>query len=90
MKRIALEVEEVLTYRRKIYVNVPDEMEDSEIERILTKAEKEEYLSEFMYILDANLMETTDGYDDDLSSPWSSEVECTEYYQVDEKGEEIA
>jgi hypothetical protein len=90
MKRIALEVEEILKYRRTIYVNVPDEMEDSEIERILTKAEKAEFLSEFMYTLNANCMEAPDGYDDDLDSPWSSEVECTEYYEVDENGEEVA
>jgi hypothetical protein len=60
-------------------VNVPDEMDDKEIERILNKAEKEEYLSDFMYVLDANGIENPEGYDDDLSSPCYSEIECEEY-----------
>lgn len=79
MKKVRLEVEEKLVYLRTIEVNVPDDMTDSEIEKLLNKAEKEEYLSDFMYVLDANNMEAPNGYDDDLSSPFESEVQCFEY-----------
>lgn len=79
MRKVKLEVDEKLTYRRIIYVNVPDDMEDAAIERILNKAEQKEYLADFMSVLEANNMEAPDGYDDDLRSPWESEVECVEY-----------
>jgi hypothetical protein len=79
VKRVKLSVEEKLRYRRTIFVDVPDEMDEKEIERILDKAQKQEYLSDFMYVLDANGIENPDGYDDDLQSPWDSEVECDEY-----------
>lgn len=85
MKKVKLEIEEKLVYRRTIEVNVPDDMTDSEIERVLNKAEKEEYLSDFMYVLDANSMEAPDGYDDSLDSPWVSEIECVEYQLVKEE-----
>jgi hypothetical protein len=87
MRKAKIEVEEKLVYRRTIYVNVPDDMSDSEIERILTRAEKEEFLSDFMYVLDANGIVAPDGFDDDLSSPWDSEVECLEYEFVNSEKE---
>lgn len=52
MKKVKLEVEEKLTYRRDIIVEIPDGMDESGLERALNRAERGEFLDDFLHTLE--------------------------------------
>ena len=79
MKKVELVVEEKLTYRRNIEVEVPDSMDESSIEAAVSKAEKEEFLDDFISVLAERGIVLTKPIDSDLSSPDRSEIECEEF-----------
>lgn len=84
MKKVRLEVEETLSYRREIDVLVNDDMDEDELENILSKSERSaESLDEFIWNL-RDYGVTCDGYDDSLDSPDSVEIECDQYDFIDE------
>ena len=88
MKKVSLDVEEKLHYRRRVVVLVPDNMSDEHLENVLDEAQREDSVSEFVYALKRHGIECPDGYDDDLSSPNYSEVECDYYEFLDEDGDQ--
>ena len=80
MKKVQLTIEERLVYSREIVIEVPDEMSESELERALNKAERGEFIDEFLMNLRQHDIDVSNSsYDDDMSSPERGEVECTEY-----------
>lgn len=90
MAKVKLEVEETLKYRREIIVEVPDEMDDGDLEQALNMAQKHDNLQDFMLELEDHGIEAPDGYDDDLSSPSDMDVECDGYDFIKEEKVESA
>lgn len=87
MKKVRLEVEEKLTYKREIDVLVSDDMDGDELEDILSIVERgAESLGEFVWKLRGYGV-TCNEYDESLDSPYSVEIECDQYDFIDE-GEE--
>lgn len=87
MRKAVIEIEEKLSYRRRIDVLVPDHMTEDELEAALDRAELQDSISDFIYVLRDYGIECPKGYDDDLSSPDHSEVECDYYEFLDEDGD---
>jgi hypothetical protein len=83
MKKVKLNVLETLKYQREIEVKIPDDMSEDELNRILDRAQRGTNLDEFLHRLESNDI-TFGVYDDDLSSPYDSEVECDDYTLIEE------
>lgn len=89
MRKIVVEVEEKLTYKREIEFIVPDGMDDAEIQDILEDASSgDAYLSDFVYNLKRKGLNCHHAYDDSLDSPYTNEIEVWDFWDV--KKEEIA
>jgi hypothetical protein len=87
MKKVILEVAETLVYRREIEVEVPDEWNEDHLEHLLNKAQREEFLDDFMHVLKKNGVDISNGWDDSLDSPDSCEVECDGFEILDDEKE---
>lgn len=83
MKKVLLSVEEKLIYHREIEVSIPNEMSESEFESVLDRAQSGEMLDDFLHTLKRSGIKIG-SYDDNLSSPWSSEIECDGYDFVED------
>lgn len=79
MRKAKLIVEETVKYQREIKVSVPDEMSDTDLERALSLAEREDRMDDFLLELERYGVVLEEPYDDDLNSPDQFEVECLEY-----------
>lgn len=87
MKKVRLEFEEKLTYRREVDLFVPDDMDEDELEDVLSIAESgADDLGDFIWKLQGYGI-TCDEYDESLDSPYSVEIECDQYDFIDD-GEE--
>lgn len=79
MKKVRLDVEEKLRYRREVEVYIPDDMDDSDLEDALDAAvNRSESLDDFIRLLEREGIRC-DGYDDSLDSPSYMEIECDDY-----------
>jgi len=88
MKKVRLEVEERLTYRREVDVLVPDDMDGDELEEILSIAERSvDSLGDFVWKLRGYGV-TCDEYDESMDSPDSVDIECDGYDFIDEVEED--
>jgi len=84
VKKVKLKIEERLTYRREVIVKIPESMDESELNKALNLSErKSEFIDDLIHYLGDFGIECPDGYDDDLSSPDTGEVECYEYSFLD-------
>ncbi|WP_199615514.1 hypothetical protein [Paenibacillus alkalitolerans] len=80
MPKVKLFVTEKLTYRREIDAEMPEEIEENDLNRILDWAQSGvvESVGDFVH----NLREKgfkIGHYDDDFDSPADGEVECDDY-----------
>jgi hypothetical protein len=76
-------VEEVLTYRREMVVDVPSEIDEEEFDSLLDVAQKKANrmgdIGSILDVLEQHDCKVVEYPDDDLGSPDSSEFEITDY-----------
>lgn len=87
MKKVKLSLIEKLSFHREVILTVPDNVDSDVFERALDKAERNEYMDDFIADLNHSGF-VCEGYDDDLSSPFAGEVECDEYEFFGEDGDQ--
>jgi hypothetical protein len=78
MKKVTIEVQETLKYNREIECEIPDEMTETELDSLLGKMERDEFLGDAIYVLKRAGIEVGE-YDEDLDSPSYGEVEVLEF-----------
>ncbi|ELK38792.1 hypothetical protein D478_27846 [Brevibacillus agri BAB-2500] len=89
MKQVILNVTETLRYTREVKVEIPEQMTESELNNALDAAQRGEYMSEFVYVLERKGLKLIEPVDEDMSSPDWSEIECDDYKFVEnEDGKE--
>lgn len=88
MKKYKLSIEETLKYNREMIIEVPDEMSESEFNKILDKVQrKTESADDISYALEKLNIEVIQDVDSDLSSPSYQEIEIEEYDYIKADGE---
>ncbi|TRY23656.1 hypothetical protein FOI68_20530 [Brevibacillus sp. LEMMJ03] len=85
MKQVILKVTETLSYGREVKVEIPDEMTEAELNNVLDAAQREEFMSDFIYFLERKGLKLIGPVDEDMDSPDHAEIECDEYEFVEEE-----
>jgi hypothetical protein len=86
MKKVRVSIQEILRYQRSMVIEIPDDMSEDKLNNILDKAQrKAQQAVDVMYIVedlsdDINVLEVPD---EDMSSPWDSEVEIDDFDYID-------
>jgi hypothetical protein len=78
MKKVTIQVQETLKYDREIEVEIPDEMTETEFDRLCVAMERVDSLSDALYVLKRNGIKVGQ-YDEDMNSPDFGEVEVLEF-----------
>ncbi|OAS19277.1 hypothetical protein [Paenibacillus oryzisoli] len=78
MKKVTLEVEEILKYTREIEIHVPDDMSEDVLEILMNRMESKESLDDALRVLKKADIKISE-YDDSLDSPDSMEVEVLQF-----------
>lgn len=80
MMKANLSIQETLSYRRTVKVELPDEMDENDFENLLDWIEKEPLVSVIDYLkhLERNGITIIEKPSDDPASPYDVKVECDE------------
>lgn len=88
MKKVRLDIEERVTYRRQVEIILPERMSESQLEQVLDSAEgSADFQDDYISFLNRCGITVT-GYDSSYGSPDRGEVECYMYDIIDEEGDQ--
>jgi hypothetical protein len=86
MKKVRISIEENLRYQREMIIEVPDDMTEDKLNTILDKSQRRaQSAGDIPYIVESlnKDIKIVECPDEDLSSPWDSEIEIDDFDYID-------
>lgn len=89
MKKVKLFIRESLKYNREMVIKVPEEMTETELNRLLDKVQRRaDHVADLGYLFRDEGMKISEWPDDDMSSPFDVELEIGDYEFKEDKPNE--